>query len=214
VNATASEYYGDEALSVGESVNTYDMSALVEKDNLMVNLIAITSIFVVLLVTFRSLTLPLILLLTIETSIWLNLSIPYFEGKSINFLGYLVLSAVQLGTTVDYAILLTNRYLKRRRKQAAPEAVRGALGESFRSILVSASVLSAAGFSLYGATTNSAVSEIGLLLGRGTLLSLVMVTFFLPAMLLFCDRAIGRTTYRSGFWGLARGAGGKRSGGS
>ncbi|MDR1496413.1 MAG: MMPL family transporter [Clostridiales Family XIII bacterium] len=214
VNEKARAYYGDEALSLGESVNSYDMSTLVRKDNLTVSLIAILSIFVVLLITFRSALLPLILLLTIETSIWINLSIPYFEGKSINFLGYLVLSAVQLGTTVDYAILLTNKYLKRRRREPAAGAVRGALAESFRSILVSASVLSAAGFSLYGTATNSAVSEIGLLLGRGTLLSLVMVTFFLPSMLLFCDRAIGRTTYRAGFWGLSHGEEGQRIGGS
>jgi predicted RND superfamily exporter protein len=206
VNATAQAYYGDEALSLGESVNSYDMSVLVKRDNLKVNIIAILSIFAVLLVTFRSALLPLILLLTIETSIWINLSIPYFEGTSINFLGYLVLSAVQLGTTVDYAILLTNRYLKQRRKRPAADAARAALRESFRSILVSASILSAAGFSLYGSATNSAVSEIGLLLGRGTLLSLMMVTFFLPAMLTLCDRAIGKTTYKSSFWMPGAGA--------
>jgi predicted RND superfamily exporter protein len=150
--------------------------------------------------------LPFILLLTIETSIWINLSIPYFEGTSINFLGYLVLSAVQLGTTVDYAILLTNKHLTLRRTLPAREAVEGALGGSFRSILVSAAVLSAAGFSLYGSTTNPAVREIGLLLGRGTLLSLLMVSFFLPAMLLLCDRAISKLTYKSSFWNSARGA--------
>jgi predicted RND superfamily exporter protein len=205
VNAAAGAYYGDEALSLGESVNSYDMSVLVKRDNLFVNLIAILSIFVVLLVTFRSLLLPLILLLTIETSIWINLSIPYFNGVSINFLGYLVLSAVQLGTTVDYAILLTSNYMRRRRKQTALDAARGALGDSFRSILVSASVLAAAGFSLYGSATNSAVAEIGLLLGRGTLLSLMMVTFFLPSMLTLCDRAIGRTTYKSSFWAAGPG---------
>ncbi|MDR3165847.1 MAG: MMPL family transporter, partial [Synergistaceae bacterium] len=182
------------------SVNTYDMSNLVKKDNVTVNLIAILSIFIVLLISLRSGLLPFILLLTIETSIWINLSIPYFEGKTINFLGYLVLSAVQLGTTVDYAILLTDNYLKRRRKQPAGEAVKDALGETFRSILVSAAVLSAAGFSLYAITTNPAVSEIGLLLGRGTLLSLMMVSLFLPSMLLLCDRAIGRLTYRSSFF--------------
>jgi predicted RND superfamily exporter protein len=205
VNAKAGEYYGDEALPLGESVNTYDMSNLVSKDNIAVNLIAILSIFLVLLVTFRSALLPFILLLTIETSIWINLSIPYFEGTSINFLGYLVLSAVQLGTTVDYAILLTNKYLTLRRTLPARDAVQSALGESFRSILVSAAVLSAAGFSLYASTTTPAVSEIGLLLGRGTLLSLVMVSFFLPAMLLLCDRAIGKTSYKSSFWSPSRG---------
>ncbi|MDR2487741.1 MAG: MMPL family transporter [Clostridiales Family XIII bacterium] len=191
--------YGDAALAAGQSVNLYDMSHLVETDNLMVSLIAVISIFLVLLVTFRSAIIPCVLLFTIEAAIWINLSIPYFQGRPINFLGYLVLSAVQLGTTVDYAILLTNTWLRYRRQLPKREATIAALADSFRSILVSAAVLAAAGFTLFTNSSNPAISEIGMLLGRGTLLSLLMVVCFLPAVLNLLDGAIGKVTWHAKF---------------
>ena len=111
----AEALYGDGFYTLGRSTNLYDMKKLTEKDNLAVNLIAVAAIFLVLLVTFKSVVLPFILVLAIETGIWINLSIPYFTGTPINFLGYLVLSTIQLGATVDYAILLTNTYLANRK---------------------------------------------------------------------------------------------------
>lgn len=92
----------------GQSANLYDMKNVVKTDNAQVNLIALLAIFLVLLFTFRSAALPFILLITIETGIWINLSIPYFTGTPLHFMEYLVISTVQLGTTVDYAILLTS----------------------------------------------------------------------------------------------------------
>jgi predicted RND superfamily exporter protein len=175
------------------------MKSLVDIDNIRVNLIAIGSIFLVLLLTFRSGILPFLLLLTIETGIWINLSIPYFAGTPINFVGYLVLSTVQLGATVDYAILLTNTYIRRRRQLPQKEAIGRALGESFRSIIVSASMLSIVGFILYATSTNPVISVLGLLLGRGTIFSMIMVTCFLPAALTLLDKPIGKLTLKSGF---------------
>ncbi|MGI6153176.1 MAG: efflux RND transporter permease subunit [Christensenellaceae bacterium] len=200
VMGTARSYYGDEVYSAGQSANLYDMKTVVQTDNQLVTLIAVIAIFLVLLITFRSGTLPLILLLTIETGIWVNLAIPYFSGISINFIGYLVLNTVQLGATVDYAILLTNTYLKKRRFMPQKEAMHKAMGDSFKSILVSAATLATAGFTLYATSSNPPVSDIGLLLGRGTLLSLVMVVCFLPAMLRIFDKAIAKTTYKSRFY--------------
>lgn len=199
ITDTAHQYYA-EVWSAGESANLYDMRSVVDRDNIIVTLIAALAIFVVLLFTFRSATLPLVLLLTIETAIWINLSIPYFTGTSINFIGYLVLNTVQLGATVDYAILLTTTYLRKRRLLPQREAMMQAMGESFESILVSASVLSIAGFTLYLTSTNPPVRDIGLLLGRGTVLSFVMVMCFLPAVLRFLDTAIAKTTYHSDFF--------------
>ena len=195
----ASTFYGDSAYSVGQSANLYDMKNLVQIDNTRVTLIAVIAIFCVLLATFRSATLPFLLLLTIETGIWINLSIPYFAGTPISFIGYLVLSTVQLGATVDYAILLTNHYMRNRRVMDKREAVRQSLGETFKSILVSAATLATAGFTLYATSTNPVISGLGLLLGRGTLLSMAMVVCFLPAMLFVFDKVIGKTTFRAGF---------------
>jgi len=202
ISEKAGAYYGDAFYSAGQSANLYDMKTVVQKDNSMVNLIAIIAIFVVLLITFRSATLPLILLLCIETAIWINLSIPYFIGVPINFIGYLVICTVQLGATVDYAILLTNQYMNNRKKMGKREAISVSLGETFKSILVSGSTLSAAGFTLYATSSNPAISGLGLLLGRGTLLSMLMVVCFLPGMLTIFDKAIAKTTYKSVFFGI------------
>jgi predicted RND superfamily exporter protein len=193
------EVYGDEAYSLGRSMNLYDMKSVVQQDNLRVNLVAVIAIFLVLLLTFRSLVLPFILLLTIESAIWINLAIPYFTDTSINYIGYLVLNTVQLGATVDYAILLTNTYLRLRRKLPKREAIRRALGSSFKSILVSASVLSIAGFALLNTSTNPIVCDIGAMLGRGTLLSFTLVVCFLPTLLVLLDPLIGRLTWKAGF---------------
>jgi predicted RND superfamily exporter protein len=200
ITVLAQSYYGDAVYSLGQSSNLYDMKQVVQKDNQFVTIIAAIAIFLVLLGTFRSLSLPFILLLTIEAGIWINLSIPYFTGTRINFIGYLVLNTVQLGATVDYAILLSNTYLRKRRQMPQKQAMHEAMGESFKSILVSAATLATAGFTLYATSSNPAVSDIGLLLGRGTLLSFVMVICFLPAMLRLCDSLIGKTTFRARFF--------------
>ncbi len=199
IQSAAETYYGDTVYTLGQSANLYDMKNVVAKDNTFVNIIAIISIFLVLLFSFRSLVLPFILLITIEAGIWFNLSIPYFLGNQINFIGYLVLSTVQLGATVDYAILLTDHYVKNRKNMPKRKALHKSLGETFKSILVSASTLSIAGFTLFGTSSNFAAADIGLLLGRGTIFSFVMVVCFLPAMLLLFDKAISKTTMNSDF---------------
>ena len=199
INEIARSYYGDTVYSAGESANLYDMKNVVQEDNRFVTILAVIAIFLVLLVTFKSGTLLFILLLTIEAGIWINLAIPYFTGTSINFIGYLVLNTVQLGATVDYAILLTTTYMRNRKNMPQKEAMHRAMGDSFKSILVSAATLATAGFTLYATSSNPAVSDIGLLLGRGTLLSLFMVVCFLPALLKVFDKAIAKTTYKAGF---------------
>ena len=190
ITGEAKSFYGDKVWSAGQSANLYDMKNVVKKDNPMVNMIAIISIFIVLLVTFKFGPLPFILLLTIEAAIWVNLSIPYFTGTTINFIGYLVLCTVQLGATVDYAILLTTNYMRNRKTLPPKEAIGKSLGTVFKSIMVSAAILSSAGFVLFAISTNPVVSDIGLLLGRGALLSFASVVCFLPGMLRLCDKLI------------------------
>jgi len=199
VRGAAAAVYGDAYYALGQSVNLSDMEDIIKRDQQRVNIIALISIFLVLLIMFRSLALPFVLLLTIEAAIWINLAIPYFTGSSLSYIGYLVLSTVQLGATVDYAILLTDHYKENRRMLPVREARRKTLSETFGSILVSGSILSSAGFVLWASSSNPMVAEIGLLLGRGTLLSMCMVVFFLPSLLALLDRAIAKTTYKAGF---------------
>ncbi len=199
ISQTAYSYYTDDVYLAGPSANTYDMKQTVQTDFLLVNLIAIAAIFLVLLLTFRSLTLPIILLLTIEAGIWINLAIPYFSGVSLGFIGFLIISSVQLGATVDYAILMTGNYLSNRRLMPKHQAISQAVGSSFRPILISGTILASAGFVLYATSSNPAIYEMGLLVGRGAVLSMAMVLLFLPAMLNLLDHIIEKTTLKANF---------------
>ena len=199
VQDIASEHY-DSYYTAGQSANLYDMKNIVAVDNVRVSFAAIIAIALVLIITFRSLGIPIALMLTIESGIWINLSIPYYTGVSMNFIGYLVINTVQLGATIDYGILMTSHYLAHRRTKPPREAVRCALGETFVSLLVSAGILASAGFALSASTSMSAVSSLGILLGRGALISLAMVTCFLPALLVYGDGIIRRTTLKANFF--------------
>lgn len=200
VRDVAARYYPDAFYMAGPSANLYDMREVVKSDNQFVNAIAIVAIFLVLVFTFRAAVLPFLLLFTIEVGIWINLSIPYFTGTSLHFMGYLVISTVQLGATVDYAILLTSYYLDNRRCLPQRTALAQSLGETFKSILISAATLSFAGFALSWTSGNPIVSELGALLGRGTIFSMLMVLLLLPMLLTLFDRAIGATTKGAHFY--------------
>ncbi|MDR0380904.1 MAG: MMPL family transporter [Oscillospiraceae bacterium] len=199
IRDTARAHYGDDFHMLGQSVSLYDMKSIITQDNGRVNAIAVAAIFLVLLLTFRSLSLPFLLLLTIEAAVWFNLSVPYFTGTPLCYIGYLVLSTVQLGATVDYAILFSDHYIFHRKRLPKQAALKRTLGETFRSILLSGTILSLAGFTLWFSSSNPIVSDLGLLLGRGALLSMAMVFLFLPALLALFDKFIERTTLRTVF---------------
>lgn len=203
---TASEYY-DEYWLAGQSVSLYDMKKTVSVDNRLVNLIAIGGIFLVLLVTFRSVSLPFLLVFTIETAIWINLSFPYFTGTPLNFIGFLVISTVQLGATVDYAILFTNAYLSNRKLHPKKDAMHITIQENLAAVLISALTLAISGFTLAYTSNNPIIIELGMLLGRGTLLSLAMVACVLPGLLVLFDKIIRKTTLNNRFHGIKNGKG-------
>ncbi|WP_420806021.1 efflux RND transporter permease subunit [Bacillus kwashiorkori] len=196
----AKEYYGEEVHLLGESVTLYDIKNTVKEDNLMVNLLTVITIAIVLVVSFKSLTIPIILLLTIQSAVWMNLSVPYFSNSSLVFVGYLIISTVQLAATVDYAILFADAYKEKRKEMPALQAVMKTIDEKIFSVAVSASILSTVGFILWITSSNPIVGSIGLLLGRGALLAFIMVVCFLPAMLLVFDKWINKTTWKANFY--------------
>lgn len=200
VREISASYYGDETYSLGESVTLYDMKETVSKDNQIVNIVTIVTIALVLMITFRSFAIPIILLLTIQAAVWINLSIPYFTNDSLVFVGYLIVSTVQLAATIDYGILLMETYKHHRQKMPAYEAMKKALDEKIFSIIISAAILSSVGFILWFTSSNPTVSSIGLLLGRGAALAFILVIFFLPAMLLLSDKWVKKTTHKSNFY--------------
>ncbi|MCL7745586.1 efflux RND transporter permease subunit [Halalkalibacter alkaliphilus] len=199
VREIAASYYGDEALALGESVALYDMKTTITRDNVVVNILTIVAIGIVLIFTFKSISLPVILLLTIQAAVWINLSVPYFTDTPLVFVGYLVVSTVQLAATVDYAILFTENYLENRQKMPAKQSIVKTLNEKTFSISISAAILSCVGFILWITSSNPIVASIGLLLGRGALLAFIMVLFFLPAVLFVFDKVIGKTTVKAKF---------------
>ncbi|MFC0560573.1 efflux RND transporter permease subunit [Halalkalibacter alkalisediminis] len=200
VQETAAYYYGNEALSLGESVTLYDIKNTTARDNVVVNILTVVAIAIVLLITFKSITIPVVLLTTIQAAVWINLSVPYFTDTSLVFVGYLIISTVQLAATVDYAILFTEAYKENRKEMTAVEAIKKTLDEKTFSISISAAILSSIGFILWITSSNPIVSSIGLLLGRGALLAFVMVVCFLPALLWIMDKWISKTTYKANFY--------------
>ena len=198
VRAAADKYYSESWLC-GQSANLYDMRDVVTADSTLVNWIAIGFIFLTLLVTFKSATLPFILLFVIEAAIWINLSVPYFADQPLVYIGYLVINTVQLGATIDYAILMTNGYAANRRTMGKREAVVATLNTNFESVLTSGVILTAAGLCLGFVSSLQVVAELGILLARGTVLSMAMVVLALPALLMLFDPLTARLTWKAGF---------------
>lgn len=190
VRSTAEQYYPGQWYLAGEGVSTYDLMDTVTDDMVKVNLVAIGAVFLVLLLTMRSLILPVILVLSIETAIWMNLSIPYFSDQTIFYIAYLIISSIQLGATVDYAILLTDRYREMRQRYPKREAVIATISAVSVSILTSASVLTVVGFLLGAFSTHGLLSQLGYFLGKGTLCSLAIVLLVLPGLLYLFDNCI------------------------
>lgn len=200
LNTIANHYYKDEYHLAGTSVSTYDLKQVVTEDNKRVNSVAIIAIAIILLVTFKSISLPFILLLVIETSIWINLTYAYFKGLEMSYIAYLIISSIQLGATIDYAILFTDEYLTNRKSMTKEKAAIRTVANTFISILTSSSILTICGFILGKFSSNGVISELGYLIGRGALISTILVIFVLPGLLNFFDKGIERTTRGVNFY--------------
>lgn len=190
ISEIADRYYPGIFYLAGEGVSTYDLMDTITADMLFVNLLAIGAVFVVLLLTMKNITVPIILVLAIETAIWINLAIPYFAGSVIFYIAYLIISSVQLGATVDYAILMTERYKENREMLNKKEAIVQTISDVTVSILTSGSVLAVVGLLLSYMSTNQLLAQLGLFIGRGAILSLIIVLLVLPGLLFIFDRLI------------------------
>ena len=200
VREICEEYYGDEVLIAGDLASTEDLKDTITVDNTRVNILAILFVFVILVVNFKSIILPIILTLVIELSIWINLSVPYFQSTTLHYIGYLIISSVQLGATIDYAILLTGRYLEERKTKTCREAAAESIRACVLSLFTSAIILTIAGFVLGAVSTNLVLSQLGTLVGRGAVISFILVLFTLPALLMIFDRVIEKTTAKTQFY--------------
>lgn len=173
---------------VGIHQATADIKNLVVADKAWITFASMIAIFIILLITFKSFVIPLILVLLIQSAIWMNLSILFLQGISTIYLGYLVVMTIQLGATIDYAVLLTNRYVNYRKEFSPLESMDRSYQKSFTTIMISAVVLASAGFIEGGFSNISSIQEIGFLLGKGTTISFVYVLLFLPVLLILLDK--------------------------
>lgn len=191
------KYYGDNYEITGVIPITMNIKEVVNKDYNIVNLLSIGLVMIILLFTFKSVALPILLTLVIECGIFINMAIPYYVGDSMMFLGYLIVSSIQLGATIDYAILFTNNYLTFRKTKAKRTASQMAVDKSLPSIITSGGILVCAAYLIKWCSTINAVSEIGHLIGRGALLSMFLVVFFLPHVLVVFDKLIEFTNFEN-----------------
>lgn len=194
IRSTAKKHYGENYYLAGESASTYDIKSVITSDDLLVRFIAVIGILIILMIAFKSISIPIFLLFAIQSAIWINLSIPYFRDDKLFFLVYLIMNSILLGATVDYAILYGNCYLSNRRICGKKGSILNTVSETSGSIITSASILSVSGFFLGFISSNAAISQIGFLLGTGAILSAISVLIVLPGLLYLTDGIIIKTT--------------------
>ena len=200
VRGVLEDIYPGEYYLAGDGVSTYDLMDTITADTVKVNLIAIGAVFVVLLFSFKSLSLPIILVLSIETAIWINMAIPYFRDTTVFYISYLIVSSIQLGATVDYAILFADRYMEFRRQMPKREAVIKTVSAVTLSVSTSGSAIIVVGLLLGFVSHHGIISQLGFFLGIGGLLSLMIVLFVLPGFLYVCDGLVRRSTLHANFY--------------
>ena len=196
IRSTVARYYDvQDIYLVGNSTSDKDLSDAFATDNTIITVLTALFVMVILLFTFQSAGLPVLLVLTIQGSIWMNFSLPFLLGEQVYFLGYLVVSAIQMGATIDYAIVITSRYMELKTYMPIKKAIVETLNQAFPTIVTSGSMLVAAGFIISNVSTNAVVAAIGLALGRGTLTSIMLVLLVLPQTLLTGDIIIEKTAF-------------------
>ena len=185
------EKYYEEAYIVGASTSDQDLSTFFAFDNILISVLSALFVMIILLFTFKSAG----LVLTIQGSIWLNFSFPPIMGTNIFFLSYLVVTAIQMGATIDYAIVITSRYMELKKRMDIKEAMTMSLNQAFPTIITSGTILASAGILIGFLSSNYAVGSIGVCLGRGTIISLILVLGVLPQTLLMGDTIIQKTAF-------------------
>ncbi len=192
IQSIMKKYYPENSYLVGATPSTQDIEKTITVDYSRVNTLSLIGVFLVVMFSFKSLIIPVIAMVPIEVAIFINMAIPYIRGETMIFMGYIIVSCVQLGATVDYAILTTNNYIACR-KQLGMEKNAAAvetLKRSIPAILTSGSILTIVGYILYQVSTIAAIGDLGHLIGRGAILSMILVGTLMPALLVMGDRIL------------------------
>ena len=197
IKGVIGKYY-TESYFVGETAKDKDFSAAFSEDNMLISILTIVFVVAILLMTFKSVALPLLLILVIQGSIWINFSFPTILHSNLYFLAYLIVSAIMMGANIDYAIVISSRYLKLKETMPYKDAMIEALNLAFPTVVTSGSILAAAGISIGVLSSENTVASIGICLGRGTLISMFLVMGVLPQILLLGDTIVEKTSFTIG----------------
>lgn len=195
VHTITAKYY-DTSYFVGDSTSCYDLAASFATDNIIVSVLSVFFVIMILFFTFKNAGLPVLLILVIQGSVWMNFSVSTITGSSIFFLSYLIISSIQMGANIDYAIVISSRYMDLKKEKDIKSAMRGALNFAFPTVLTSGSILASAGFLISQLSTEPAIVSIGTTLCRGTLISMFLVMLVLPEILLLGDCIVEKTGVR------------------
>lgn len=192
---TGHKYFDGDIYVVGESTTEYDFLKSFSRDNVVVTVVSILIVLAVLLFTFNSVAMPILLILIIEGAIWVNFSIPTIQNKYIFFLSYLIVSSIQMGANIDYAIVIGNRFTELKNQMSHEDAIIETLNFAFPTIITSGTVLATAGLLLGRITSDAAIVGIGTI-GQGTIISMLMVMFVLPQVLLIGSKLVDMTSFK------------------
>ena len=188
-------YYGDDFYVVGNSTSAVDLSSSFAEDNLLISILSALFVMLILLFTFKSAGLPVLLILVIQGSIWINYGIPTITNSPLFFLSYLVVSSIQMGANIDYAIVTTSRFMEFKDKMPKKDAIIETMNLAFPTIITSGLMMVIAGILIGQMTSNAAIAGIGDSLGRGTIITIIIVMFILPQILLLGEKVIDKTSF-------------------
>ena len=196
IREIAQKYYPDQSVYIaGNSTTEYDFQKAFDRDNLVVSVVSILIVLVVLLFTFKSAGMPVLLILVIQGSIWINFSMPYLLNQPLFFMSYLVVSSIQMGANIDYAIVVANRYQELKEQMHPRDAIIETMNFAFPTIITSGTILAMAGTLIGLMTSTASITGIGQNLGRGTIISILLVMFVLPQILLVGGKVVDRTSF-------------------
>ncbi len=191
----ANYYDRDSFYIVGNSTSNLDLSSSFARDNIIISVLSALFVIVILFFTFQSAGLPVLLIVVIEGSIFMNFSFPYLQNMGLYFLGYLVVSSIQMGANIDYAIVISSRYLRLKQEMPPKKAIVESLNQAFPTIITSGTILAAAGVLIGQLSSDGVISSIGTCLGRGTIISIFLVMGVLPQILLLGDIIVEKTAF-------------------
>lgn len=194
IRGIAEQYYDEGSVIItGDITSCRDLAASYNSDSTLINILTIVMVYAILLFTFKSIVGSLIMVMVIQGSIWINFSFTYLEGHAPCFVTGMIVSAIQMGATIDYAIVIMNRYLVRRQEYDAKPAMVKAVNDSFATVLTSGTIMSIAGTLIGYRVTDVYVGHIGLAIGRGAFISVILVLTVLPQLTVLLDKPIRKT---------------------